>query len=65
MATAPPKPDPALAEPRSAPPSPEQAARQPDSDEAPGDRTVLVFWLIAFGLLAFITLADLVLRLFR
>jgi hypothetical protein len=63
MATTPTKPAPTP--PRPTPPPPEQAAWQPGSGEAPGDRTVLVVWLITFAALAFITLSDLVLTLFR
>jgi hypothetical protein len=38
-------------------------AREPE--DRPADRTALVFWLIAFALLAFITLCDLVMNFFR
>ena len=38
-------------------------AREPE--ERPADRTALLFWLIAFAILAFITLCDLVMSFFR
>jgi hypothetical protein len=36
-----------------------------EPEERPADRTALVFWLIAFALLAFVTFCDLVISLFR
>jgi hypothetical protein len=38
-------------------------AREPE--DRPADRTALLFWLIAFAILAFITLCDLVMGFFR
>jgi hypothetical protein len=65
MATAPTKPELAPPPTRPSPPPPEQAAWEPGSDGTPADRTVLVFWLIAFAALALITLCDLVMSVFR
>ena len=36
-----------------------------EPEERPADRTALVLWLIAFALLAFVTLCDHVLQFFR
>jgi hypothetical protein len=36
-----------------------------EPEDRPADRTALLFWLIAFAILAFITLCDLVMGFFR
>jgi hypothetical protein len=69
LSTATSKPEPAAPpEPTAQPSRPagceeESPAREPEGGLA--DRTALVFWLIAFAILAFVTICDLVMIQFR
>jgi hypothetical protein len=43
----------------------EEETQACEPEERPGDRTALILWLIAFALLAFVTLCDFVVNFFR
>jgi hypothetical protein len=51
--------------PRPSEPSTEQRAYLEEPGDVPADRTAMLFWVIAFVMLAVLALGDLVLSLFR
>ena len=46
-------------------PEPQEDTWGHDPEDAPADRTALLFWIIAFAILAFIVLCDLLTSLWR
>ncbi len=66
MATAPPEPKPVPPPLLKPPAAVEQEPAWPqEPPDVSADRTVLLFWVIAFTILAFVTFCDLVVSLFR
>ncbi len=69
MSTTTMNPEPVAAPEVTRPPAPEMEPlnerRAPESEDVPADRTAMLFWIIAFAILAFIVLCDLLSSLLR